>query len=254
MKNSLVGILNGANERVQNVKSIVRKLPSYTKISILTRTPDEFTSFPNVKCIELTGELDGNIARCKNVFLKEALELGSEFCYIMEDNFSFDSWRSLLNYQGPMRAMDYPIAAFGGYYTKGRNMVLGKRVNPALKMRFGTETLVFNRVINTSLIVHRMEPDTQLYDENLGLVEFEEYSLRLKEKNKIPMFSLYLDVNNAENYFSESDSVVYRKKTKEMYEADGKTVGNRIHVEGSFDPLISYCVKKAVEKGMIPNA
>ena len=253
MKTSIIGILNAVPERVQNVKSIVRRLPSYARITIVTRTPEEFSSFPNVKTVTLEGELDGNISRCKNVFLREALETRAEFCYIMEDNFCFDTWKNLVNYQYPLKKLDYPFAAFGGYQSKGRNMALRKLPNPALRLKLGRDTFVFNRVINTSLVVHKMEENTPLYDEKVGLVEFEEYSLRLKESGRIPMYTLYLDANGAWDLFSETDTKVYRTKNKEMYDADGKYVGARIHPEPSFDPLIKYCVKQAVEKGLIPH-
>jgi len=248
MKNSTICILNWVEERIPNVKKILSHIPGGIKVILSTKFLEQYEVYSDR--IEIIPILD-NVAACKNVFLKTAIMSQKEFCYILEDNFYFSSLKDLELYQYPMKMFDIPLATYGGYKTRGRNMVYNL-VNPAVTFQFKGVKLVFNRTVNTSLTVHYLlSKDYPSYNEDLKVAELEYLSLQLKDKGLFPFFGLYLDIPNAFNYFKETDNLVFRKKTKDCFDSDKETLKRQIIPDTSLDILITYLTSKAKNKGLM---
>lgn len=242
--NIAVGILNWNRDASQTIGS----LKGFAgKVIVCSNDVDIAPLLPEVESVKII-PCPENIAKAKNVIINSAREIGATHLFIIEDDIAVKDISVFEKYVELMNTFDIGLTFFG--YTNA-NMVLDGKPNPCIIVKIdqsGSE-ICCNRHCCSAVFGIDLERNKLMFNEELLVMEHEEYLQRCTDAGVIPFNGFYIDLPESWKYFERLPVKTERVKTVELAKMDRKMMDDAkvvLHLESSADKFLAF-VKKAVK-------
>ncbi len=188
-------------------------------------------------------QADSNISRAKNSIIKKAKSLGADYLFILEDDVKVIDTSAFIKYKILMEKYNIGFV-FYPYLGKNANRVINDKSNPCIIAKVNeSEFVYFSRFYDSGVLGFDLNKNDLLFNEELIVLDMDEYLYRCKEKEIIPFSGFYFDIAESWKYFEKIKCEKQRIIVKEALLQDQskmKNAGIKIKLEGNVDKLAKY--------------
>jgi hypothetical protein len=230
--NILCGILNWKRE-AKLMKKCLDKIPA--DIVVCTDDPDRWKH----KKIKETFEAVENVATCKNMILRHAIDNDYKYVFILEDDTAPSRKYVFSEYMAIMEKYDLNVMLYG--FGTDNNKVLDNQPNPCIICNDGRgRELYINRYPCGSVMVFRVIDDLKMFDESLNCLETDYLLYDMAEAGQYPFKGFFFDISESwKEWRTDRRMESSRNRPFDLINKDRQQRGN-IALDANVDKVIEY--------------
>lgn len=191
-------------------------------------------------------DADKSIAKSLNMIIDKAIELNTDYLFILEDDIKIKDNSVFQKYIDLMEQFQYGLIFYG--FIKG-NRIFNKRPNPCVQIKLkNNENIIFNRFISSGCLLIDLKKNKEKFNESLQVLEFEEYIFRCRTLGHIPFNGFYIDLNDSWNYIESIPCKGERNRSLELIKAD-KLIMDNLTVDNKLEFNVDKLFKHLIDKG-----
>lgn len=238
----IIGILNW-NRNVKSILDSVKEVNADKKIIICSNQP----KIDDISILEWH-ESPVNVAAARNLLMDRAKELGERWLFILEDDILVKDPQVFEKYCTLMDEFETSSIFYG--FDKNLNQIMNNIPNPCIivKLNENGDELFCNRLVCSTVMGFDMDRiEDERFDEDLLVMECEEWYQRLYNLGLNPFNGFYFDVNNSWESFKSLNLKPERVKTIELAKQDQEILKEKeieLKLEVSADKLLNWLKEK----------
>jgi hypothetical protein len=231
-KKILCGILNWKRE----AKLVKKNLDKFAGDVVVCTDNSSFWKHNKVKEIFEAVE---NVAACKNMILKYAIDNQYEYVFLIEDDTAPSRKQIFTEYVSLMEKYELNATLYG--YGTVHNRVLNDQPNPCIICNDGRgRELYINRYPCSSVIVLKVNKEMKMFDENLQCLETDYLLYDMAVSDQYPFKGFFFDIPESwKEWRKDRRMDTLRNRNLDLINKDRQQRGN-IALDANVDKVIEY--------------